>query len=119
MGRSYNPTRVIKSSGVHTFYIGRPEDPIIQAFEAYCLFTEQTFSESCRDMIVVALVHLGLIEDPGIDEGIFLDVGEGKFTDKYYEFRQQAEEARRQQLARIESEKAKKKKKSTIETAFD
>jgi hypothetical protein len=104
VGRAYNPARVIKSSGVHTFYIGRPEDPIIQAFESYCIHTEQTFSETCRDMIVIALVHLGLIEDPGIDQGIFLNVGEGAFTPKYYEFRKQAEISRKLQLQRLEQE---------------
>jgi len=122
MGRTYNPTRVIKSSGVHTFYIGKPEDPIIQAFEAYCIHTEQTFSETCRDMIVIALVHLGLLEDPGVDQGFFLDVGEGMFTPKYYEFRKQAEQIRKKQLVRIETQKLEiKAKKSKVgrETAFD
>lgn len=105
MGRSYNPARIIKSSGVHTFYIGKPEDPIIQAFEAYCIHTEQTFSETCRDMIVIALVHLGMIEDPGIDEDVFLNAGEGVFTPKYYAFRKNAEASRRLQLQRLEQEK--------------
>jgi hypothetical protein len=124
MGRSYNPTRVIKSSGVHTFYIGRPEDPISQAFEAYCIHTEQTFSETCRDMIVTALVHFGLIEDPGIDEGRFLDVGEGILTPKFYAFRKQAEHSRQAQLRRLATEgrKAKEEKEEKVakaETAFD
>ena len=131
MGRAYNPARIIKSSGVHTFYIGRPEDPIIQAFEAYCIHTEQTFSETCRDMIVIALVHLGFIEDPGVDKGIFLNVGEGKFTPKYYAFRKRAEESRKVQLQRLDQEKREqervlkekqkqaKAKKAKAETAFD
>ena len=119
MGRTYNPSRVIRSSGVHTFYLGRPDDPISQAVEAYCFHTEQTFSETCRDMIVIALVHLGLIEDPGIDDGLFLDVGEGTFTPKYYEFRKQAEQTRLQQLMRLESQKLEKKKGQAKETAFD
>jgi len=131
MGRAYNPARIIKSSGVHTFYIGRPEDPIIQAFEAYCIHTEQTFSETCRDMIVIALVHLGFIEDPGVDKGIFLNVGEGKFTPKYYAFRKRAEESRKAQLQRLDQEKREqervlkekqkqaKAKKAKAETAFD
>lgn len=101
MGRTYNPTRIIKSSGVHTFYIGKPEDPIIQAFEAYCLHTEQTFSAACRDMIVLALVHLGLLEDPGVDQGVFLNAGEGVFTSNYYTFRKQAEQSRKMQLKRL------------------
>lgn len=104
MGRAYNPKRIIRSSGIHTFYLGKPEDPISQAFEAYCMFTGQTFSETCRDMIVIALVHLGFIEDPGIDQGIFLQAGEGAFTPKYYEFRRQAEESRRLQLMRLEQQ---------------
>jgi hypothetical protein len=110
MGRAYKPDRIIKSSGIHTFYIGKPEDPVIQAFEAYCIHTEQTFSESCRDMIVIALVHLGFLEDPGIDDGIFLQVGEGKFTPKYYAFRRRAEDARRKQLQRLEQEREEKEK---------
>lgn len=108
MGRAYNPARIIKSSGVHTFYIGKPSDPIIQAFEAYCIHTEQTFSETCRDMIVIALVYMGFIEDPGIDKGIFLNVGEGTFTPKYYAFRKKAEAARRLQLSRLKKEKEEK-----------
>lgn len=124
MGRSYNPTRVIKSSGIHTVYIGHPEDPISQAFEAYCIHTEQTFSETCRDMIVTALVHFGLLEDPGIDEGRFLDVGEGTLTPKFYAFRKQAEHSRQAQLRRlaIEGRKAKEEKAEKAvkaETAFD
>ena len=121
MGRAYNPERIIKSSGVHTFYIGRPEDPIIQAFECYCIHNEQTFSETCRDMIVIALVHLGLIEDPGIDKGIFLNAGEGAFTKKYYEYRKQAEISRRQQLQRIGKGKKAKITNVTadVDTAFD
>ena len=124
MGRAYNPSRIIKSSGVHTFYIGRPEDPIIQAFESYCIHNEQTFSETCRDMIVIALVHLGLIEDPGIDKGIFLNAGEGTFTKKYYDYRKQAEISRKNQLQRIEKEKKKKGNTAVttdvdIDTAFD
>jgi hypothetical protein len=117
LGRAYNPARIIKSSGVHTFYCGKPEDPINQAFEAYCIHTEQTFSESCRDMIIIALVHLGLIEDPGIDEGIFLKAGEGKFTSRYFKFRKQAEEARKVQLQRLAMED--KLKATHKETAFD
>lgn len=117
MGRSYNPTRIIKSNGIHTFYLGKPENPISQAFEAYCIHTEQTFSESCRDMIVIALVHLGLIEDPGIDEGLFLKADEGELTSKYYKFRKQAEEIRKKQLQRIDAEL--KTKNSQKETAFD
>jgi len=123
MGRAYNPTRVIKSSGVHTFYIGQPEDPIVQAFEAYCIHTEQTFSETCRDMIVIALVRLGFIKDPGIDDGKFLNVGEGEFTPEYYEFRKQAEHSRKLQLQRLQEKQKKEKKKKKIaqvdETAFD
>lgn len=121
MGRAYNPTRIIKSSGVHTFLLGKPEDPIVQAFEAYCIHTEQTFSETCRDMIVIALVHLGFIEDPGIDEGRFLNVGEGTCTPKYYEFRKQAEVHRKLQLQRLQEKQQKeiKKKTKVTETAFD
>lgn len=119
MGRTYNPSRIIRSSGVHTFYLGRSEDPISQAVEAYCFHTEQTFSETCRDMIVIALIHLGLIEDPGIDNGLFLDVGEGKFTPKYYEFRKQAEQARLQQLMRLEAQKSENNRTQTKEIAFD
>lgn len=110
MGRSYNPARIIKSSGVHTFYIGRPEDPVIQAFEAYCIHTEQTFSESCRDMIVIALVQLGLLEDPGIENNVFLEPGEGKFTSKYYSYRKRAESVRKAQLQRLEQERLEKEK---------
>ena len=115
MGRSYNPERIIKSSGVHTFYIGRPEDPIIQAFEAYCIHNEQTFSETCRDMIVIALVHLGLIEDPGIDQGVFLNAGEGTFTKRYFSYRKQAEISRKLQLERL-GQKKKEKKQQLIVT---
>jgi len=121
MGRSYNPTRAIKSSGVHTFYIGRPEDPISQAFETYCTFTEQTFSESCRDMVVYFLVKQGLIDDPGVDNGILLNAGEGKLTPKFYEFRKQAEQIRKEQLRRLAKVEKQKKSKvaSVVETAFD
>jgi hypothetical protein len=121
MGRSYNPARIIKSSGVHTVYLGRPDDPISQAFEAYCIHTEQTFSESCRDMIVMALVRLGLLKDPGIEEGLFLEVGEGSFTPKFYKYRKQAEMVRTKQLQRLESEKqvSEKKNKVQSDTAFD
>ena len=120
MGRAYNPKKIIKSSGVHTFYIGRPEDPIIQAFEQYCVHTEQTFSETCRDMIVIALVHLGFIEDPGIDKGIFLNAGEGDFTPKYYEFRKQTEHKRKLQLQKMkDSEEKPIKKQSQNDNAFD
>lgn len=120
MGRAYNPARIIKSSGVHTFYIGKPEDPVPQAFEAYCIHTEQTFSETCRDMLVIALVHLGLIKDPGIAKGIFLKAGEGTFAPKYYAFRKRAEEGRKCQLQRLAQEEQEKlsKKKSQRETAF-
>jgi len=120
VGRAYNPARVIKSSGVHTFYIGRPEDPISQVFETYCIHTEQTFSESCRDMIVIASVYLGMLEDPGIEEGIFLNVGEGVLTPKFYEFRKQAERSRKMQLRRLESNKQLKEELRAVkETAFD
>lgn len=120
MGRAYNPARVIKSSGVHTFYIGRPEDPISQVFETYCIHTEQTFSETCRDMIVIASVYLGMLEDPGIDKGVFLSVGEGVLTPKFYEFRKQAERSRKTQLKRLESSKQLKEELRAVkETAFD
>lgn len=127
MGRAYNPARIIKSSGVHTFYVGKPEDPIVQAFECYCIHSEQTFSETCRDMIGVALVRLGLIQDPGIDEGLFLNVGEGAFTPKYYEFRKQAEISRKLQLQRLAQERENQEKDKNqsqsnniqIDTAFD
>jgi len=119
MGRAYNPARIIKSSGIHTFYIGRPEDPIIQAFEAYCIHTEQTFSETCRDMIVFALVKMGLLEDPGIDEGVFLKAGEGKFTANYYKFRKEAEKIRTLQLSRLAKEKTEKEPPKKIEDTSD
>ena len=83
MGRAYNAKKIIRSSGVGTFYFGKPEDPIVEAFETYCIHTEQTFSETCRDMIVIALVHMGYLEDPGIKNwphgGLMLTAGEGKF----------------------------------------
>jgi len=121
MGRAYNPARLIKSSGVHTFYIGRPEDPISQVFETYCIHTEQTFSETCRDMIVIASVYLGMIEDPGIDKGVFLNVGEGVLTPKFFEFRKQAERSRQIQLKRLNNKQTKQEEKikSVKETAFD
>jgi len=109
MGRSYNPTRVIKSSGVHTFYIGKEDDPIPLAFEAYCISTNQTFSESCRDMIVYYLVKHGLLEDPGVDQEIFLKAGEGKLTEKYLPYREAAELYRKEQIKGIAKSKKKKK----------
>ncbi len=112
MGRAYKPTRIIKSSGIHTVYMGKSEDPITQAFEAYCIHTEQTFSESCRDMIVIALTQLGLIKDPGIKDGVFLKAGEGEFTEHYFQFRKDAEKIRTQQLARLAKEAKEEVKKA-------
>ena len=108
MGRAYHPSRVIKSSGIHTFYIGRQDDPIVEAFESYCIHTEQTFSETCRDMITMALVKLGLLKDPGIADGVLLKPGEGEFTPKYYEFRKEAEKIRTKQLMRLDKEQKQK-----------
>lgn len=122
MGRAYNPTRIIKSSGVHTFYTGKPEDPLSQVIETYCIHTEQTFSETCRDMLVIAAVYLGYFEDPGIDDGTLLDVGGGVLTPKFYEFRKQAEQKRKQQLKRLAKKSAElktKKNQETNDTAFD
>jgi hypothetical protein len=73
-------------------------------------------------MIVTALVHFGLLVDPGIDEGCFLDVGEGVLTPKFYAFRKQAEQSRQVQLKRLalEGRKAKEEEKEVkTETAFD
>jgi hypothetical protein len=113
MGRAYKPDRIIKSGGVHTFYLGQPEDPITQAFEAYCIHTEQTFSETCRDMIVIALTNLGLLKDPGLANGVFLKAGEGELTDYYFQFRKEAEKIRAQQLARLAAWQRECKKKTT------
>lgn len=104
MGRAYKPDRIIRSSGIHTFYLGQSEDPITKAFDAYCIHTEQTFSETCRDMIVIALTNLGLLKDPGIKDGVFLKAGEGEFTEEYYKFRKEADKIRTKQLARLAQE---------------
>ena len=108
MGRAYHPSRIIKSSGIHTFYIGHEDDPIVEAFESYCIHTEQTFSETCRDMITMGLVTLGLLKDPGIADGIFLKPGEGEFTDRYFDFRKEAEKIRTKQLVRLAKEQKQK-----------
>jgi len=56
------PTKT-KSSGVHTCYLGRPEDPILKAVEAYCIMNQKTVSEACRDFIKSTLTDKGLIKN--------------------------------------------------------
>ena len=102
MGRAYNPQGIIKSNGVHTFHLGKPLDPMVLVFEAYCIQTEQTFSETCRDMLGIAMIKMGLLKDPGVNEGQILKPGEGELTDKYYKFRKEAEKMRVLQLERLE-----------------
>jgi hypothetical protein len=72
-------------------------------------------------MVVYFLVKQGLIDDPGVDNGILLNAGEGKLTPKFYEFRKQAEQIRKEQLRRLAKVEKQKKSKSAsvVETAFD
>ena len=113
MGRSYNPSRIIKSNGIHTFYLG--EGPIDQVLESYCVHTGQTVSESCRDMLVIAFVKLGFLKDPGVDEGRILKASEGEFTPKFLAFRKEAEKIRTLQLEEHFSKLAKEAKESKVD----
>lgn len=88
--RKYHPDRILKPSGVHSFYLGQDGDPLVEIFDSYCKIHQTTFSHGVRSILEDFFRAKQLLDESG------------ETTEKYPNFRKQAEKARRQQKELLE-----------------
>lgn len=89
--RKYHPDRLIKPSGVHSFYLGQEGDPLVQIFDSFCMMNQVTFSHGVRSILEDFFREKKLIDQ------------HGNLTDQYSVYRAQAEKERARQKEILEN----------------
>lgn len=64
--RKYHPDRdVVKNSGIHSVYLGQPQDPLVKVFNAFCQIHECTFSYGIRAILTEFFKSQSLLNEKG------------------------------------------------------
>ena len=63
--RKYHPDRILKPSGVHSFYLGQEEDPLVLIFDSYCKLNQCTFSHGVRSILTDFFQEKALLDGNG------------------------------------------------------
>jgi hypothetical protein len=93
-GKKYDPTQVMKNSGVHTFYIGETDSPLFEALEAYLWINEKTFSEGTRNILTLYFQSIGVLDENMQKTKVIFDI-----------FRETGKQLHKEQLKRVKRTK--------------